>query len=91
MFHVDEVYYPQAHADDVIGYQVNEAGAEDTLFWVNKFLHWTALRSKNTSKQYAYRLCRYLNFLKEKDKSYITATTKDLRNFILSINPNSKQ
>lgn len=91
MFKVGKAAYPTVDSDRTIGYQIQAYPNGKHLYWVNKFLHHQANRSENTSKQYAYRLCRFLNFLSEKNKTYLTATNNDLRNFITSINIKSDE
>ena len=52
-------------------------------YLVNKFLHQMNLGSINTAKQYAYKLCAFLNYLEEIwEINYIEAETKHLKNFI---------
>lgn len=33
------------------------------LFWTNKYLHHLSLKSSNTAQQYAYKLCKFFNYL----------------------------
>lgn len=52
-------------------------------YLVNKFLHKAANGSSGTAKQYAYKLCSYLNYLEITYQiNYIEASPKHLKNFI---------
>ena len=86
MYKIEAVTYPQAYSDDRTGYQIYSEEDEHYLYWINKYLHFLANKSSNTARQYGYRLCRYLNFLKARDKTYLLATNSDLKAFITSIN-----
>lgn len=64
------------------GYQIiNEP---NTYYRVNEFLRRQSIRgSINTCKQYAYKLCKFLNFLQAvKNKTYLEATSKDVDDFL---------
>ena len=52
-------------------------------FWANKFLHKINKGSIQSAKQYAYKLCAYLNYLEEIwHIDYLEAESKHLRNFV---------
>lgn len=55
------------------------------VFIVNKWLESKGKRSLQTSRQYAYNLCRYLNYLLEINKTYKEATKVDVVNYIDSL------
>ncbi len=51
-------------------------------FWPNKFLHKMNNGSPNTAKQYAYKLCKFLNYLEDVwSLDYRQATTHHLHKF----------
>lgn len=52
------------------------------VYEINKWLEYKSRRSKNTSRQYAYNLCRFLNYLGGLEKNYHSATKKDVTNFL---------
>ena len=52
------------------------------IYEINKWLEIKSRRSTNTSRQYAYNLCRYLNYLDSLGKDYHDASKKDVVNFI---------
>ncbi|GAS83166.1 transposition regulatory protein, TnpA [Paenibacillus amylolyticus] len=49
---------------------------------VNFYLDYKSFRSLNTGRQYAYYLCKYLNFLEKSNKNYLKATDKDFKRFL---------
>lgn len=87
MFKVVKVKYPNQNF--IEGYQI--VNDTDIYYRVNEFLRRklqgrNGQGSINTCKQYAYKLCKFLNYLKkEKDKSYIDATEKDVNDFLNTI------
>lgn len=52
------------------------------VFTINRWLESKGRRAISTSRQYAYDLCRFLNFLAEISKTYQDATKKDVMNYI---------
>ncbi len=51
-------------------------------FLPNKFLHQMNMGSSNTAKQYAYKLCKFFNYLESNwNTDYRFATTQHLNNF----------
>ncbi|MFJ7185585.1 tyrosine-type recombinase/integrase [Lysinibacillus xylanilyticus] len=52
------------------------------VFRINNYLDSVSANHRNTVKQYANRICKYLNFLSVRDKNYKTATLKDVLRFI---------
>lgn len=52
------------------------------IYEINKWLEYKSRKSKNTSRQYAYNLCRFLNYLDGLEKEYRSATQKDVMNFL---------
>lgn len=55
------------------------------VFRINSYLDTVSLNQRNTVKQYANRICKYLNFLSTRGKDYKTATLKDILRFIDSL------
>ena len=52
-------------------------------FWANKFLHKMSMGSPQTARQYAYKLCKYLNYLQDCwHIGYADATAKHLASFL---------
>lgn len=56
---------------------------EHETFWVNKWL--SRLRSAQTAKQYAYKLCKFFNFLHSMGISYEFATERHLDAFFTQL------
>lgn len=54
----------------------------ESLFWVNHFLHKTAMSSSGSARQYAYKLCLYLNYLEGIGKTYEEAGDEDIVRFL---------
>ncbi|WP_313128500.1 tyrosine-type recombinase/integrase [Anaerocolumna sp.] len=54
-------------------------------FLINKWLESKGKRSLQTSRQYAYNLCGFLNYLVEINKTYEDATKVDVVNYIDSL------
>lgn len=52
------------------------------LVWVNRYLHMVAVGSKNSARQYAYRLCLFLNFLESRGRMYSDAEDSDISRFL---------
>lgn len=55
------------------------------MFRINVFLDSAGRNSKETGKQYAYRLCKYLEFLEKRGTTYKKATIRDILRFIDSL------
>ena len=55
------------------------------LFYVNRFLHRKAYRSKNTARQYAYRVKNWLEWLESRGLDYRTAAEKDIVSYLRSL------
>ena len=55
------------------------------LLWINRFLHEKAVKSSGTSRQYAYRLRRFLNYLESLGKSIEDCTDADLVRYMHSL------
>ena len=63
MFAVERCLYPRADGDTMDGWIINHPDAYP--FWANKFLHKMSMGSPQTARQYAYKLCKYLNYLQD--------------------------
>lgn len=77
MYSVSKCLYPKNNSSFQDGWIIEH----DTLypFWVNKFLHQMNQGSAGTAKQYAYKLCAFLNYLESVHHiTYKEATTKHL-------------
>ena len=55
------------------------------LLPVNRCLHEVAIGSDTTCRQYAYRICRWLNWLEERGKSYRDALLDDIGIFMTQL------
>lgn len=55
------------------------------VFEINRWLEYKCNFSERTSRQYAYNLCRFLNYIDKNGKSYLEATKFDVLNYIDSI------
>lgn len=80
-FKVNRCIYLDMHIVEKEGWQI--VSEKHETFWVNKWL--SRLRSPQTMKQYANRLCKFLNFLKNKNTNYSYATEKDLDDFFTQL------
>ena len=76
-YYVEKCIYWNKYIGDVTGWQINNQGCE--LFWVNL---WLSTLTTNTAKQYAYKLCKFLNYLDSKQLDYTQATVFDLDSFV---------
>jgi len=52
---------------------------------INEWLDIKSIRKSSTGKEYANKLCVYLNFLDDKDISFENATTNDVMAFFMSL------
>lgn len=81
MFAVERCLYPRADGDTMDGWIINHTDAYP--FWANKFLHKMSMGSPQTARQYAYKLCKYLNYLQDCwHIGYADATAKHLTSFL---------
>lgn len=81
MFAVERCLYPRADGDTMDGWIINHPDAYP--FWANKFLHKMSMGSPQTARQYAYKLCKYLNYLQDCwHIGYADATAKHLASFL---------
>lgn len=84
MYKVKTVTFFTNEGNKKTGYQILKNSMP--VFRVNCFLEIKGNKSEKTSKQYAYRLCKFLNFLEDKrNKKYKEATKQDIAKFIDSI------
>lgn len=83
MYKVEKCKYPRKNGDFLEGYIIeHETDKNKYPFWVNKYLHQTAQGSTQSAKQYAYKLCSFLNYLESSwDITYKEATVAHLRKF----------
>lgn len=64
---------------EVCGYVIENASVDPVdLMWVNKYLHKLSNKSSKTTYQYAHRLCKFLQFLKKRGKTYRDCTDDDI-------------
>lgn len=81
MFAVEKCLYPKADGGTMDGWIINHPDAYP--FWANKFLHKMNMGSPQTARQYAYKLCKYLNYLEDCwHIGYADATAKHLAGFL---------
>lgn len=78
-FYVQRCIYLDRYIGETYGWQI--IGPENT-FWINK---WLGRLTTNTGKQYAYKVCKFLNFLLKKQIIYMEARDKDLDAFLVSL------
>ena len=77
MYYVSRCVYPKSNGPFLDGWIIEHETVYP--FYVNKFLHQMNQGSSGTAKQYAYKLCTFLNYLESIHKiSYREATTKHL-------------
>ncbi|WP_207642493.1 tyrosine-type recombinase/integrase [Desulfosporosinus sp. I2] len=63
-------------------YLIFHASYERYPYFPNRFLRVAGRRSENTGKQYAYKLCKFLNYMIDiKQKEYAEVTNKDIHDF----------
>lgn len=81
MFTVAKCIYQKSDGATLGGWIIEHPSAYP--YWVNKFLHQMNTGSEQTAKQYAYKLCKYLNYLHDFSQiSYEEATPRHLTNFL---------
>lgn len=81
MFSVGKCLYPKNDGGTIEGWIIDHPTVYP--FWVNKYLHKMNMGSPQTAKQYAYKLCKYLNYLQDYwHIGYEEATTQHLAHFI---------
>ena len=84
MYRVQKVIYGMSDGTRRRGYQVLKN--ELPLFTVNCFLEAKGNKSENTGRQYAYKLCRYLQFINiQRQKDFKSANKGDIVKFMDSI------
>ena len=77
--------YILSDGSEIQGHMIEHSESDGkALLWVNRFLHQLAMRSRNTAKQYAYRLCLFFNYLEGMGKTYDEATDEDIISFLNS-------
>jgi integrase len=81
MYYVSECIYPKENGLHMDGWIIEHD--RKYPFWVNKFLHLMNNSSIATARQYAYKLCKFLNYLEEYHSiEYSKATTAHLNKYI---------
>lgn len=81
MYFVSNCTYPKKDGLFMDGWIIEHD--EKYPFWINKFLHQMNNSSSKTAKQYAYKLCKFLNYLEEYHSiDYSYATTAHLHKFL---------
>ena len=64
MYKVENCQYPRRNGEFLDGWVVENISDDNQYpFWVNKYLHQVAQGSVQTAKQYAYKLCAFMNYL----------------------------
>lgn len=63
MYSVKRCSYPARKGPFLTGWIIDHP--DNYPYYVNKYLHVKALNSSNTAKQYAYKLCAFLNYLEK--------------------------
>lgn len=83
MYKVFPCKYPRANDEFLDGWVIeNQDDATQYPFWVNKYLHQVAQGSTQTAKQYAYKLCAFLNYMEQYwHLSYREASVHHLHKF----------
>lgn len=80
MYYVSKCIYPKKNKAFMNGWIIEHD--KKYPFWINKFLHQMNNSSEQTSKQYAYKLCKFLNYLEEYHNiDYSKATASHLNKF----------
>jgi len=80
MYKVSKCIYPKEKSAYMEGWILEHD--RNYPFWANKFLHQMNNGSVGTAKQYAYKLCKFFNYLETYHKiDYTTATTDHLSKF----------
>ena len=80
MYYVSKCIYPKKNKAFMNGWIIEHD--KKYPFWINKFLHQMNNSSEQTAKQYAYKLCKFLNYLEEYHHiDYSKATASHLNKF----------
>lgn len=86
MYKVEKAIFPHQLLGSREEYLIQDSIFKHYPFQANCFIKYKSTRSVGTGRQYAYRLCKYLNFLKtDKSKEYYDATEKDVHDFFYSL------
>lgn len=86
MYKVEKAIFPHQLVGSREEYLLQDSMFKHYPLHANCFIKYKATRSVGTGRQYAYRLCKYLNFLRtDKLKEYYDATEKDVHDFFYSL------
>ena len=80
MFSVSEAILVRRNGTEYNCYFILEEGIP--VYEINKWLEYKGMNSLATSKKYAFQLCRFLNFLKNRNKVYRKANRRDILTFV---------
>lgn len=81
LYSVQKCLYPRQDGPAIDGWVIIHT--ELYPFWPNKYLHQMNMGSPQTARQYAYKLCKYLNYLHDCwHIGYADATAKHLTSFL---------
>lgn len=82
MYQVIQCYYIEEDGSAKEGWLLENTNG-NYPFYENKYLHQKNKSSSQTAKQYAYKICKFLNYLEEVlKKSYDVATIEDLNKYL---------
>lgn len=91
MYTVEKAIFPHELVGAREEYLIQDSTLKCYPLQANCFIKYKATLSVGIGKQYAYRLCKYLNFLRtNKSKEYYEATEKDVHDFFYSLMFGSK-
>lgn len=86
MYSVQPCQYEQDGLPSISGFVIeNNTCDGEQLLWINRFLHKKAMKSSGTCRQYAYRLCRFLNYLDNLGKSISDCADSDIVRYMRSL------
>ena len=86
MYKVEKCIYPHKRTEPTDGYVIESDNLDSYPYPVNKYLHKVSQGSPQTAKQYAYRICKWMNFLLNTyGITYEKATVNNLKAFLKSL------
>jgi len=77
------IYYNRS-IGNINGWQIS---CDYQMFWINLWMH---KLTPTTARNYGYKVCLFLNWCKQRNKTYLKATNADLNNFVLYIQFDNK-
>ena len=82
MYSVAKCIFEDSQAGNQNGWLI-EHDVDPYPFFANKYLHFLNVQSTSTNREYAYKLCKFFNYLETiKQKDYVHATQEDLISFL---------